>query len=191
MESSMRRILPIATAILLLGAAPAVAQSTLMGPAPAGMGMTSPLGSTSPVGQAGIPLGSTELVPGGLSPAPLGATATSSCGANGMPVTAATTAGTGGSSSTFDGGGISGGTSVACGSTPPGGTASGTQTQANSGMAGGSTVGSGAIPLGATELGGTGISPMEPGPTLDFPAPCVESGTTTTGMSDPTQSSGC
>lgn len=188
----MRRILPIATAILLLGAAPAVAQSSLMGPAPAGMGMTSPLGSTSPVGQAGIPLGSTELVPGGLSPAPLGATAaTSSCSPNGMSVTAVPAPGTGGSSSTFDGGGISGGTSVACGSTPPGGTASGTQTQAGSGMAGGSTVGSGAIPLGATELGGTGISPMEPAPTLDFPAPCVESGTTTTGMSGPTPSSGC
>jgi hypothetical protein len=185
----MRHILPIATVILLLGATPALAQSTLTLPgAPSGMGMTSPFGGTGSAGQAGIPLGSTELVPGGLSPAPFDATAAiPPCATNGM--TATTAAGTAGSDSTFDGGGLSGATSAACGPVAPGGTVSGTQTQAGSATTAASTLGSGAIPLGATELGGTGISPLEPGPTFALPSPCV--GTSPTGMSDPTLSSGC
>jgi hypothetical protein len=201
MESSMR-FLPIAAAMLLLGGAPAMSQVAPIGPAGSpGMGTTSPLGGTGSVGQLGIPLGSTELDPGGLSPPPLGSmTGTSLCGTNGMSVTATGTpgmggSGTAGSGSTFDGGGTSG-VSGPCGSVPLGGTVSGTQSpSAFSGTTAGSTLGIGTIPLGATELGSAGISPMVPvpaptlaptlnpsaSPTLNSSSPCVGSGVTTPG----------
>jgi hypothetical protein len=167
----MRRLLSVAAAMLLLGGAPAISQvaSTGSGASP-GMGMTSPLGGTGSVGPVGIPLGSTELDPGGLSPGPLGSTtSTSLCGTNGTSMTATGMAGTAGSSSTFDGGGNVG-VSGLCGSVPLGGTVSGTQSLSASGALAGSTLGIGTIPLGATEIGSAGISPMEPAP---GPAPTL------------------
>jgi hypothetical protein len=200
METSMKYLLPMAAAILFLGGAPATSQVAQMGPAVSpGMGMTSPLGGTGSVGQVGIPMGSTELNPGGLSPGPLGSTGgTSLCGTNGTSVTGSATPGMGGSgtaasSSTFDGGGNVG-VSGPCSSVPSGGTVSGTQSTFTSGTTAGSTLGIGTIPLGATELGGAGISPMEPAPgpapLLNPPSPCVGSSVATPGISDPTNLSG-
>jgi hypothetical protein len=206
MEISMRCLLPIAAAMLLLGAAPAMSQTVSPGMGTTsplavspGMGTTSPLGGTGSVGQVGIPLGSTELNPGGLSPDALGSTPGSSlCGTNGTSVTGNVTPGIGGSgiagsTSTFDGGGNAG-VSGPCSSVPSGGTVSGTQNPFTSGTAAGSTLGIGTVPLGATELGGAGISPMVPGPgpapTLNPASPCVGSGMATPLISDPTALSG-
>jgi hypothetical protein len=104
--------------------------------------------------------------------------------------------GTAGSGSTFDGGGNAG-VSGPCSSVPSGGTVSGTQSPFTSGTAAGSTPGIGTIPLGATEIGGAGISPMEPAPgpapVLDPsspPSPCIGSSVATPGISDPTNLSG-
>jgi len=170
MENSMQRLLPIVCAMLLLGGAPAKSQVAPggLGVSP-GMGMTSPLGGSGPVGQVGIPLGSTELDPGGLSPGPLGSTS-SLCGTDGTSVTAPGMTGMAGSSSTFDGGGNVG-VSGPCGSVPLGGTVSGTQNaSAVAGATAGSTLGIGNIPLGATEIGSSGISPLVPVPA---PAPTL------------------
>jgi hypothetical protein len=181
MEISMRCLLAIAAAMLLIGAAPAVSQT-----ASPGMGMTSPLGGTGSVGPVGIPLGSIELDPGGLSPGPLGSTAGASlCGTNGAALTATGTPGMGGSGttgsiSTFDGGGNAG-VSGPCGAVPLGGTVSGTQSPP---ISSGSTLGIGTIPLGATELGSAGISPMEPAPALNSPATCTGLGMTAPGTFD-------
>ena len=140
---------------------------------PLGMGATSPL-APGPVGPVGIPMGATELVPGGVSPAPGLSVGTMSC-----------TAGSFGSStgfsgtSTFDGGGVGSmaGTSSASTSgilsscAPVGGTASGTTTPS---VLPGATAGSGGgiIPLGATELNSNGVSPMIGVPAPSVPAPC-------------------
>jgi hypothetical protein len=199
----MRCLLPIAAAMLILCAAPAIAQTALPG-----MGMTSPLAGTGAVGPVGIPLGSTELDPGGLSPEALGSTtSTSPCGTTGSSGIATGMSGATASGSTFDGGGNIG-VSGPCGSVAVGGTVSGTQsTSVSSGVTGGSTLGIGTIPLGVTELGSSGISPMLPGPaqppTLDLSTPqtfnsssCAGSATTpgtfgsgtsmgTTGISSP------
>src|SRR5882724_1950364 len=75
-EVSMGRVLAIAAMLTLLGAGPSGAQMSDLGATPTpGAGTTSSLGTidlTSPVGGSGIPLGSSELFAGGLSPAPLG-----------------------------------------------------------------------------------------------------------------------
>jgi hypothetical protein len=161
-------------AALLLGCGAAFAQ---MAPAIVGapaMGATSPLGilgATSSVGPVGIPMGATELAPGGLSPAPLDPTAsTDPCFSAGVSST------TTGSTSTFDGSGMNPGTtqglasfglssgpmglSGSCGPGTSAGTASGT---ASTSILGGATTGAlpgGGIPLGATELNNAGVSPM-------------------------------
>jgi hypothetical protein len=200
METAMKRLLPIA-AMLFLGGAPGMSQVGPTGStASPGMGMTSPLGGAGSVGPAGIPLGASELYPGGLSPGPLGSMGgTALCGTSGISVTGSTSAG--GSSSTFDGGGLAG----ASGSCSSSGTVSGTQNSSlSSATTAGSTLGIGTIPLGATELGGTGISPIEPAPTLNFPSSssCVGSsatatagtfgsGTTTTSIPGISSSLGC
>jgi len=193
----MRCLLPIVCAMSLLGGAPAMSQvaPSGLGVSP-GMGMTSPLGGAGPVGQVGIPLGSTELDPGGLSPGPLGSTS-SLCGTNGTSMTAPGTTGMTGSGSTFDGGGNIG-VSGPCGAVPLGGTVSGTQSaSAVAGATAGSTLGIGTVPLGATEIGSSGISPLvtvpAAAPTLDLSpsttlnssspvlspsSPCVGSATT-------------
>jgi hypothetical protein len=161
-------------AALLLGCGAAFAQMAppIVG-APA-MGATSPLGvlgATSSVGPVGIPMGATELAPGGLSPGPLDPTAsTDPCFSAGVSST------TTGSTSTFDGSGMNPGTtqglasfglssgpmglSGSCGPGTSAGTASGT---ASTSILGGATTGAlpgGGIPLGATELNNAGVSPM-------------------------------
>jgi hypothetical protein len=172
----MKRFFAIAAATVWLGCGPSFAQTILPG-----MGTTTPLGvpgTNSPAGPVGIPLGSTGLMPGGLSPGPLGPLG------NTTPCVGVASSGTGvsgstsGSTTTFDGGGVSGmqassstatvlangtsATSGACGGTSPaGGTASGT-TASTAGTVAGSAIGSGAIPLDSTEIGNAGISPMTP-----------------------------
>ena len=137
----------LATAMLWLVPAVAMAQTTMPGmQPPAGMLATSPLNpqSTRPVG---IPLGSTEIATPGISPiSPM--QGTTGC------------VGSGNTSSTgalFDGGGLSGTSSTNCAGS----------TAAVSSLPSTSTVGRVGIPLGATEIGGAGISPSVPvaGPT--------------------------
>ncbi|MET4215589.1 hypothetical protein ACVWWG_007129 [Bradyrhizobium sp. LB7.2] len=137
----------LATAILGLVPAAAIAQTTVPGmQPPTGMLATSPLNpqSTRPVG---IPLGSTEIATPGISPInPV--QSTMGC------------AGSGNAASTgalFDGGGLSGTSSTNCAGS----------TAAVSSLPSTSTVGRVGIPLGATEIGGAGISPPVPvaGPT--------------------------
>ena len=179
-------------AALLLGCGAAFAQMAppIVG-APA-MGATSPLGvlgATSSVGPVGIPMGATELAPGGLSPAPLDPTAsTDPCFSAGVSST------TTGSTSTFDGSGMNPGTtqglasfglssgpmglSGSCGPGTSAGTASGT---ASTSILGGATAGAlpgGGILLGATELNNAGVSPMFTPPIVA--SPCGISSSTTT-----------
>lgn len=134
----------LAIGVLCLTSAAAIAQTTVPGAQPpAGMLATSPLNpqSTQP---AGIPLGSTEITTPGISPI------NPSQGLAGC-------AGSGNTASPgalFDGGGLSGGSSIACAGS----------TTAPSSLPSSSTVGRVGIPLGATELGGAGISPTVPVP---------------------------
>ncbi|WFU26896.1 hypothetical protein QA649_12045 [Bradyrhizobium sp. CB1717] len=148
----------LATGLICLIPAVAHAQMTLPttqlpAQAPVGMSATSPLnlGSTRP---EGIPLGSTEIATPGISPInpSLGmtnCTPSDNAGSSGAP---------------FDGGGLSGSSSLACqsGTTTP--SALPPQT---------STIGRVGIPLGSTELGGAGISPSVP-----VPGPTSMGGTT-------------
>jgi hypothetical protein len=101
----MRCLFAVTAAMVLLGCGSAAAQTGVFGAPPApGMGVVSPLGAivtTAPIGGAGLELGSTELYPGGLSPAPgdptLGATVTGpdvSAGLSSVPGSGAVTAAT-------------------------------------------------------------------------------------------------
>ncbi len=125
-----------------------------------GMGMTSPLGTGSSgfnTQPNGIPLGATELNPGGLSPSPCG----------GMT---AYGNGVAGSLSTFDGGSLisnssactssAAGNSAGIGGTPQAGATTGVPTAGNS-----------TIPLGSTELGAAGESPIIINPAPSIPNP--------------------
>jgi hypothetical protein len=172
-------------AALLLGCGAAFAQ---MAPPIVGAPATSPLGVpgvASSVGPVGIPMGATELAPGGLSPGPLDPTAsTDPCFSAGVSST------TTGSTSTFDGSGmtqglasygLSSGTMGLSGSCGPGisaGTASGTTSTSVLGGASAGTVSGGAIPLGATELNNAGVSPMLTAPIVA--SPCGIGSSTTT-----------
>lgn len=143
----------LATGMLWLVPAAAIAQTTVPGMQPtAGMLATSPLNpqSTRPVG---IPLGSTEIATPGVSPLNP-AQSTAACAGSGIASS---------SGALFDGGGLSGPSSTNCG----GGTA------AASSLPSASTVGRVGIPLGSTEIGGAGISP-----TVPVPGPTSINGTT-------------
>ncbi|OPY98779.1 hypothetical protein A5906_29815 [Bradyrhizobium sacchari] len=141
----------LAMGLTWLTPAAAIAQMTppTMPPTqpPTGMSATSPLnmGSTRP---EGIPLGSTEIATPGVSPITPSQGMTN-CTASGN---------TGSSGALFDGGGLSGSSSLAC--------ANGMASQSTLPPST-STVGRVGIPLGSTELGGAGISPSVsvPGPT--------------------------
>jgi len=157
----MRRILPTLAAILTLSGA---AHAQVPGNSPA-MGATSPLGmlgATTAPATSGIPLGATDINPGGLSPMPL-----ATC-----PTTSATT-----SNGTFDGGGLTGCTTTTFPPSPSGTasplTAPGSD-PTQSGVA---------IPLNATEINNGGISPMivAPGttPTTTTMTPTMTSPTMT------------
>jgi len=80
------RILSLIAAVVLLGCGAAHAQSVMTVP---GMGATSPLsvlGSSASSGSnsaTGIPLGATEIDPGGLSPAPMSNASASSATSSG------------------------------------------------------------------------------------------------------------
>jgi hypothetical protein len=169
----MRRILPILLPTLLAIVTAALmllhaARAQTVGAPSAGMGVpamgaTSPLGlpgATSTPATSGIPLGSTEINPGGLSP---------------MPLTACPTLPSG----TFDGGGLTGCTATvlqpSAGSSAPPLPASG-----------GDPALSGAnIPLSATETTNLGLSPPITGPgTIPGAA------TSSTTMAAPTATSG-
>lgn len=143
----------LATGMLWLIPAAAIAQTTAPGlQPPAGMLATSPLNpqSTRPVG---IPLGSTEIATPGISPVnPVQ-------GMMGCP----TSSDSASSGALFDGGGLSGPSSTNC---------TGSNIAASP-LPSTSTVGRVGIPLGSTEIGGAGISPTVPVPgptsTVDMP----------------------
>jgi hypothetical protein len=125
-----------------------------------GMGVTSPLGTGSSgfnTQPNGIPLGATELNPGGLSPSPCGGMTASG---NGVA----------GSLSTFDGGSLISNSS-ACPSTAGNSAGIGGTPQAGA-TTGGPTAGNSTIPLGSTELGAAGESPVisNPAPTIPTPS---------------------
>jgi hypothetical protein len=167
------------------------------------IGLTSPLGipgSTSPGSPTGIPLGATEIDPGGIGPTPIGPTSSSSTcvsTSSSTGVDSGAAGGTMGTTSLFDGGGISSATTSSSCSLPSSsavssaGTASPLSTPGVTATFG---LNGGAIPLGATEIDGGGVSSLIgiPVPSVTS-TPCVGSTTTnlaagTTGM---TSSSGC
>ena len=185
--------------IVLLGCGAAQAQSAITTP---GVGATSPLGilgssSSSGTGGTGVPLGATEIDPGGLSPAAgCSPTGTSMFGTSTTSVMSATTSGPSAMASaastnpgsTFDGGGLAGTGSATSSCT------SGAPNVMSSGIASplsgpSSNLTGGTIPLGATELDGGGLSPMitVPAPTLPTPGATTCAGSTI--GSDPTATS--
>lgn len=155
--ASMHLRVALAVGWIWLMPAAANAQMTLPTTQPSvGMSATSPLnlGSTRP---EGIPLGSTEIATPGVSPI------NPSPGMTNCPVSG----NTGSSGALFDGGGLSGSSSLACqsGTTTPSALPAPT-----------STVGRVGIPLGSTELGGAGTSPFVPvpGPTSMSSTPLID-----------------
>ncbi|WP_158237541.1 hypothetical protein [Bradyrhizobium forestalis] len=143
--ASMHLGVALATGLIWLIPVAANAQMTLPMTQPSvGMSATSPLnlGSTRP---AGIPLGATEIATPGISPINP---------SQGM-TNCAVSDNAGSSGALFDGGGLSGSSSLGC--------PSGTTTQSPLPPST-STVGRVGIPLGSTELGGGGISPSVPVP---------------------------
>jgi hypothetical protein len=160
----MRRILPILAAILTLSGA---AYAQVPGNSPA-MGATSPLGvlgATTAPATSGIPLGATEINPGGLSP---------------MPLTTCATTSTATTNGTFDGGGLTGCTATT--SQPSlSGTASPLTTPGSDPTQSGS-----AIPLNATEITNGGISPLIVAPSTTPTMMVTPTMTTTPTMRSPT-----
>lgn len=172
------------TILVLLGCGAAEAQSATTTP---GMGATSPLGmlGSSAAGGTGVPLGATEIDPGGLSPA----TACVPTDPSVLSIDPTTSASGTNSGSTFDGGGLAG-TSATTSSCTAGTNIS--STGMASPLSGSpSNLAGGTIPLGATELDGGGLSPM-----IAVPAPIVPTPGSTTACagalaigSDPTTTS--
>jgi hypothetical protein len=166
------RLLPLILAAILVGCGAAQAQSTMTSP---GMGATSPLGvpgssaSSGSNSPTGIPLGATEIDPGGLSPAPL-----SNCNASGFTANSGMSSGTTGLNgsgmgststmgSTFDGGGFGSTTTSLCASLGAVNTATSTGTASplsTMGTNSNFTLNGGAIPLGSTEINSAGVSPL-------------------------------
>jgi hypothetical protein len=134
----------LAAAIALPASAPAYAQVALPDQPPtSGMGVTSPLAARA-TRPTGIPLGSTEIAPSGVSPVdPSQAAAATNC-AGSDSVTAPMTP--------FDGGGLSNNSQLSCADS---------QTLVSP-LPSPSSAGPAGIPLGSTELGGAGISPSAP-----------------------------
>lgn len=164
----------LVTIMILLGSCAAQAQSATTMP---GIGVTSPLGllgSSSSAG-TGLPLGATEIDPGGLSP--LAACVPSDPSMMGTAATGSTNSG-----STFDGGGLADVSSAtsSCTSGTPTITSTGIVSPMSSAP---SNVAGGTIPLGATELDSGGLSPMitVPAPTMSTPG-CAGSPAMTTTM---------
>jgi hypothetical protein len=203
----MRRLF-IAAVVLLWSSEAGLTQSVTTTP---GIGLTSPLGipgSTSSGSPTGIPLGATEIDPGGIGPTPIGpmsssssciGTTSSSTGVAGSSTGMAGGAamGTTGASSSFDGGGMASATTSSSCSAPSSGVVSSTGTASplsNPGASATSNLGGGAIPLGATELDSGGVSSLigVPAPSVTA-TPCVGSTMTNglmSGSSGPTGSIG-
>jgi len=164
----LRAFAVLAAFLFMYGAA--AAQSP---PSTSGMGTTSPLGvpGTSGASGTGIPLGATEIDPGGLSPMP---------GSNCSPAA--------GSSGTFDGGGLTTGSGTGC---APGSSQASSAGAASpqSGNTSPTLIGGG-IPLGATETGTSGLSPLiaTPAPTVSTPGVGTPLSSTTGSMSAPATS---
>src|SRR3954451_8846817 len=159
-----RLLLTIAAMLLSCGAGQAQTAANR-----SALGATSPLsglGSPTSGAPTGIPLGATEINPGGLSPLPCSSAGTSLPGAAGSQTSLSTTASAG---SPFDGGGMSsGGCALGPSATvSSAGTASPLFTP---GATGGSSLAGGAIPLGATEIDSAGVSPL-----ITVPSPSVTS----------------
>ena len=173
----MRRLF-VATAVILIGCGAVRAQNlpsgSVMNPA---VGITSPLGipGSNGSGGTGIPLGATEIDPGGLSQSVtancdaggsyIGTSGTATPGLSGggysaMPGTSASVMTD--AASTFDGGGLAGVGSAISPCSPSAsvssmGAASPLSTSTASSMF---RLNGGAVPLGATEIGSAGISPI-------------------------------
>lgn len=198
----MRRLIAIA-AVILMSCGAGHAQTSMSTPA---MGATSPLGTLGPSGSSGtgIPLGATEIDPGGVSP-----TVTVNCNASGSGLSGTNASGmtgmTIGATSTFDGGGLtavpSTNSTSSCTSSQtlsPGGTAS---PLSNSGGSSSSTLNGGTIPLGAIEMDSGGVSPIITVPAPTSATPCAgfttmagsssSTGPTSNGVGALLPSSGC
>jgi hypothetical protein len=194
----MRRLLAIA-AVILMGCGAGHAQTSMSTPA---MGATSPLGTLGPSGSSatGIPLGATEIDPGGVSP-----TVIVNCNSGLSGMNASGTGMTVGATSTFDGGGLTAVPSTtSTSSCAPsqtlslGGTAS---PLSNPGRSSSSMLNGGIIPLGATEMDSGGVSPIITVPVPSGATPCTGSitmagsssstGPTSNGVGALQPSSGC
>jgi hypothetical protein len=163
------RMFTVAVVMVALGTGPSAAlMAAVGGAATPDPGMTSPLGTldpTSPAGGSGIPLGSTALSFGGLSPAPIdpngGATTCAGPTMSGAPPAAPSPASP---SNVFDGGGATSVTvnpalSIGCNSPPGFPVLSGMSSVPGAAMvAPPATASGGSIPLGATEAGSVGLS---------------------------------
>src|ERR1700730_5289004 len=211
MRAASMRVFIALAAVVMLGCGVAPAQSPTSIPAMgSAMGATSPLGmlgsstSTGSNGGTGIPLGATEIDPGGLSP-----TASSNCNASGANSGLSGSSGSGmtsmsGTNSTFDGSGFSSTGSMSstsvCGSSNI--TSTGVASPlSTSGTTSSTTLNGGTIPLGATEIDNGGVSPLigVPMPST-MTLPCTGSnpkrstaatGSTSTGMGAPGMLPGC
>ena len=166
------RVLSLIAVAILFGCGSAHAQNATT---------NAPIGATSPLGMigssalsgsnsaSGIPLGATEIDPGGLSPAPLSNCSTGGSANSGMSSGMAGSSASGmgsmpGTGSTFDGGGFGSTTTSVCASpggsvntATPTGTApplSTTGTNSNFNLNGGT------LPLGSTEIDSGGVSPL-------------------------------
>ena len=154
-----RMLLTIAALLLSCEAVPA--QNAVVRSA---LGATSPLsglGSPTSGAPTGIPLGATEIDPGGLSPLPCSSAAFSSLAGSSQSGAAAGT--------TFDGGGMF---SSGCNAAPAA-TVSSTGNVSplfTPGATSGSLLSGGSIPFGATEIDNGGVSPMITIPSPDLPS---------------------
>jgi hypothetical protein len=152
----------VVTAVILIGCGAARAQNlpnvSVMNPA---VRLTSPLGipGSNGSGGTGIPLGATEIDPGGLSQS-----VTPNCDAGGTYMGTSGTGASGmtGAASDFDGGGLAGVGSALSPCSPSASVSSIGAASLLSTPTASSTfrLNGGAVPLGATEIGSAGISPM-------------------------------
>jgi hypothetical protein len=152
----------VVTAVILIGCGAARAQNlpnvSVMNPA---VRLTSPLGipGSNGSGGTGIPLGATEIDPGGLSQS-----VTPNCDAGGTYMGTSGTGASGmtGAVSTFDGGGLAGVGSALSPCSPSASVSSIGAASPLSTPTASSTfrLNGGAVPLGAIEIGNAGISPM-------------------------------
>jgi len=151
----MKTHFAMATLATVLVCSSALAQVDGVGTSP--FSATSPLaiGSGSPVGPTGIPMGATEMTAPGTSPAP---SSTMSCSSAGGPTSQTATA-------LFDGGGMAAASS-ACAGTGSAASSMPAPSTLRAGRAG--------IPLGSTEMASPGLSPLPPISTT-FVSPIVPS----------------